>query len=160
MGTAQLCLVGAVMLLGLLGVLVPGVPGPLLCWAAVLWWATNQHTTLSWGILAATTGVLLLNLVLKWLLPTRSIRAAGVSWRALFVAWAAAVGGFFVVPVVGALLGFVVGLYVFERVRLGSHGGAWVSTRTAMRAIGLGILIELFACLLVAGAWLSAVIAG
>jgi hypothetical protein len=29
-----------------------------------------------------------------------------------------------------------------------------------MRAIGLGILIELFACLLVAGAWVGAVIAG
>jgi hypothetical protein len=29
-----------------------------------------------------------------------------------------------------------------------------------MRAIGFGMLIELFACLLVAGAWLGAVLAG
>ena len=160
MGTAGLCLVGIVMLLGLQGVLVPGVPGPLLCWAAVLWWAGSEHTTLSWEVLAAATGVLLVNLVLKWLLPARSMRAAGVSWRALFVAGAVAIAGFFLVPVVGAIIGFVAGLYVFERLRLGSHGGAWAATRTAMRAIGLGILVELFACLLVAGAWLSAVVAG
>ncbi|WP_329311333.1 DUF456 domain-containing protein [Streptomyces sp. NBC_01262] len=160
MGTAQVCLVGAVMLLGLLGVLVPGIPGPLVCWAAVLWWAGEEHTPLSWGVLAAATGVLLLNLVLKWLLPARSMRAAGVSWRALFTAGAVAIAGFFLVPVIGAPIGFVGGLYAFERVRLGSHGGAWSSTRTAMRAIGFGMLIELFACLLVAGAWLGAVLGG
>jgi uncharacterized protein YqgC (DUF456 family) len=160
MGTAQLALAGIVMLLGLLGVLVPGVPGPLACWAAVLWWASSEHTTLSWAVLAGATVVLLVNLVLKWLLPTRSMRAAGVSRRALLTAGGAAIVGFFVVPVVGALLGFVGGLYVFERGRLGSHSGAWLSTRTAMRALGTAILIELLACLLVAGAWVSAVVAG
>lgn len=160
MGTAQLCLVGAVMLLGLLGVLVPGLPGPLLCWSAVLWWAGEEHTTLSWGVLAAATGVLLLNLVVKWLLPARSMQAAGVSRRALLTAGAVAIAGFFLLPVIGAPIGFLGGLYVFERVRLGSHGGAWSATRTAMRAIGLGILVELLACLLVAGAWLGAVLAG
>lgn len=159
MGTAQLALVGVVMLLGLLGVLVPGVPGPLACWAAVLWWASSEHTTLSWGVLAAATGVLLLNLVLELLLPPRSMRDAGVSRQALFTAGASAIGGFFVVPVAGAVIGFVGGLYAFERVRLGSHGGAWASTRTAMRAVGLGLLVELFGCLLVAGAWLGALVA-
>lgn len=109
----------------------------------------SRSTPLSWGVLAAATGVLLLNLVLKWLLPARSMRAAGVSWRALFTAGAVAIAGFFLVPVIGAPIGFVGGLYAFERVRLGSHGGAWSSTRTAMRAIGFGMLIELFACLLV-----------
>ncbi|MEU0731642.1 DUF456 domain-containing protein, partial [Streptomyces lavendulocolor] len=36
MGAWQLLLVGLVMLLGLFGVLVPGVPGAWLVWAAVM----------------------------------------------------------------------------------------------------------------------------
>jgi uncharacterized protein YqgC (DUF456 family) len=160
MGIAQLCLVGAVMLLGLLGVLVPGVPGALLCWAAVLWWATSMHSSLSWGVLAAASGLLLLNQVLKWLLPSRSMRESGVPWRTLAIGGAVAVCGFFIIPVVGAPIGFVAGIYGTERLRLGSHGSAWAATRMAMRAIGLAVLIELFACLLVAGVWLGAVIHG
>jgi uncharacterized protein YqgC (DUF456 family) len=148
------------MLLGVFGVLVPGVPGALLCWAAVLWWATSVHSSLSWGVLAAATGVLLLNQVLKWLLPSRSMRESGVPWRTLFIGGIAAVCGFFIIPVVGALIGFVAGIYASERFRLGSHGGAWAATRTAMRAIGLAMLVELFVCLLVAGVWLGAVIFG
>ncbi len=68
--------------------------------------------------------------------------------------------GFFLVPVVGGPLGAVGGLYLLERARLGSRGDAWASTRTVMRAIGLSVLIELFACLLVVGAWAGAVVAG
>ncbi|MDJ0340733.1 DUF456 domain-containing protein [Streptomyces sp. H10-C2] len=158
MGTPQLLLIGAVMLLGLLGVLVPGVPGSLLCWSAVLWWATNLHTTLTWAVLATATGLLALNQVIQWLLPARRIRDSGLSWRNLFAAGSAAIAGFVVLPVIGAPIGFVTYIYAVERVRLGTHGAAWTATRTAMRAIGRSVLAELFSCLLVAGAWLGAVL--
>ena len=45
-----------------------------------------------------------------------------------------------------------------ERVRLGAHDRAWPSTVHALKAIGLSILIELAAGLLMAGAWLAALI--
>ncbi|MET8677890.1 DUF456 domain-containing protein [Streptomyces sp. NPDC004647] len=160
MGTWQLVAVGLVMLLGLLGVLVPVVPGPLVVWSGVLWWSLTDKSGLAWWVLMGATAVLLLNQALKWLLPARRMSQSGVPWRTLYVGGVASVVGFFVVPVVGALIGFVAGVYGAERDRLGSHGGAWASTRTAMRAIGLGILIELFACLLVVGAWIGAVAAG
>jgi uncharacterized protein len=161
MGTAQLCLIGAVMLLGLVSVPAPGVPGTLLCWAAVLWWATSEHTGLTWGVLAGATGVLAVAQVVVWLLPNRRIRESGVTWRTVMNAGGVAVAGFFLVPVVGAVLGFVGTLYVTERVRLGGgHRTAWTATRVAMRAVGGSVLAELMACLLVAGAWLGAVLAG
>ncbi len=161
MGTAQLCLIGAVMLLGLIGVTAPGVPGTLLCWAALLWWATSVHTSLTWGVLAAATGVLALGQVLVWLMPSRRIRDAGVGWGTVRTAACVAVAGFFVLPVVGAPLGFTGTIYVRERTRLGGgHRTAWAATRRAMRAVGGSVLVELLACLLVTGAWLGAVIAG
>jgi uncharacterized protein YqgC (DUF456 family) len=160
MGTAQVCLIGAVMLLGLVGVPAPGVPGTLLCWAAVRWWATREHTSLTWGVLAAATGLLAVVQVVVWLLPPRRIRDSGVTWHTVLVAGSVAIAGFFLVPVLGAVLGFVGALYVSERVRLGGHRAAWTATRTAMRAVGGSVLLELLACLIVAGAWLGAVIAG
>ncbi|MER5970449.1 DUF456 domain-containing protein [Streptomyces sp. NPDC002055] len=160
MGTWQLVAVGLLMLLGLLGVLIPGVPGPAAVWAAVVWWALTEKTGLAWWLLMGATALLLLNQTLKLLLPGRRMRESGVPWRTLYIGGGACVVGFFVVPVLGAPLGFVAGVYGAERARLGGHGAAWASTRTAMRAIGLGVLIELFACLLVLGAWIGAVVAG
>ncbi|MER6051125.1 DUF456 domain-containing protein [Streptomyces sp. NPDC001793] len=160
MNAWQLIGVGLVLLFGVFGVLVPGLPGPLVIWAGLLWWATAERSALAWTVLMAGTGVLLLNQVLKWLLPTRSLRDAGVPYRTLLLAGAAGVAGFFLLPVVGCPLGAVGGLYLLERVRLGSHGDARASTRTVLRAIGLSVLVELFACLLVVGAWVGAVLAG
>ncbi|MFJ9852744.1 DUF456 domain-containing protein [Streptomyces sp. NPDC101150] len=159
MSAWQLVAVGLVLLLGLLGVLMPGVPGPLIVWAGVLWWAMTEQTAVAWTVLIAATGLLLLNQALKWLLPARSLRTAGAPYRTLFLAGLAGIAGFFVIPVIGGPLCAVGGLYVLERVRLGGHGDAWASTRTVMRAIGLSVLIELFACLLVVGAWMGAVLA-
>ncbi|CAG6396705.1 DUF456 domain-containing protein [Streptomyces cocklensis] len=160
MGTAQACLIGAVMLLGLVGVAVPGVPGTLLCWAAVLWWATSEHTSLTWGVLAGATGLLAVAQVVVWRLPTRRIRDSGVTWRTMVDATAVAIVGFVLIPVLGAVLGFVGSIYVTERVRLGGgHRTAWTATRRAMRTVGCSVLVELLACLLVAGTWLIATVA-
>ncbi|ARF58156.1 DUF456 domain-containing protein [Streptomyces gilvosporeus] len=160
MSAWQLVAVGLVLLLGLVGVLIPGVPGPPIVWAGVLWWAMTAQTRTAWTVLIAATVVLLLGQALKWLLPPRSLHTVGTPYGTLFLAGAAGIAGFFLLPVVGAPLGAVGGLYLLERLRLGSHGDAWASTRTVMRAIGLSVLVELFACLLVVGAWVGAVIAG
>lgn len=159
MGTAQAILIGAVLLLGLVGVAVPGVPGTLLCWAAVLWWATSEHTTLTWGVLAGATGLLAVAQVVVWRMPPRRIRDSGVTWRTLIKACAFAIVGFVLVPVLGAVLGFAGSIYVTERIRLGGgHRAAWSATKRAMRAVGGSVLVELYACLLVAGTWLVATI--
>ncbi|MEW1720173.1 DUF456 domain-containing protein [Streptomyces sp. NPDC093109] len=154
----QLVLVGLVMLLGLLGVLVPGVPGQAIVWAAVLWWALTDTSRPAWGVLIGATALLLLNQALRPLLPGRRTRRTGAPHRTLVVGGVTAIAGFFVVPVAGGILGFVGGIYGAERIRLGSHRDGWASTRTVMRAAGYSLLVELFACLLVVGAWLGTVI--
>jgi len=153
-------LISAVMLLGLIGVPAPGVPGTLLCWAALLWWAASEHTGLTWGVLAAATGVLAVGQVVVWLMSPRRIRDSGVRWRTVMAAGRVAVLGFFLLPVLGGPLGFVGAIYVHERVRLGGgHRAAWSATRGVMRSVGGSVLVELMACLLVTGAWVTTVIA-
>lgn len=160
MGVWQLLMVGLVMLLGLVGVFFPGVPGRWLVWAAMLWWSMHVQTGLAWVLLVASTVVLLVDQVVVWLLPPRRIRAVGVTRRMAVSAGAGALVGFILLPVVGAVPGFIGGIYGSERRRLGGHGQAVASTRAVMRAVGTSVLVELFACLLVVGAWLGAVFWG
>ncbi|MGW0391460.1 DUF456 domain-containing protein [Streptomyces sp. NPDC003042] len=161
MDLPQLFLVGLVLLFGVLGVLVPGVPGTWLVWAGLLWWALRERSSEAWALLVAATALLLVVQVVKWLLPPRRLRGVvGVSARTAVYAGAGAVLGFVLVPVLGAVPGFVGGIYLCERRRLGTHGEASASVRTVMRAVGTSVLVELFACLLVTGAWLGVLLAG
>ncbi|GGZ60470.1 membrane protein [Streptomyces inusitatus] len=160
MGVWQLVLVGLVMVLGVVGVLVPGVPGRWLVWAAMLWWSLHELSTTAWVLLVAATVLFLVDQVVVWLLPVRRAREAGCTGRVAVFAGLGAVTGFVLLPVVGAIPGFVAGIYAVERLRLGGHGQAVASTRAVMRGAGTSLLVELFACLLVVGAWLGAVLAG
>ncbi|MGW7456098.1 DUF456 domain-containing protein [Streptomyces sp. NPDC054787] len=160
MDLPQLLLVGVVLLLGVLGVLIPGVPGTWLVWAGLMWWALHQRSALAWSLLVAATALLLVVQVVKWQLPPRRLRGLGITPRMAVFAGAGAVLGFVLLPVLGAVPGFVGGVYLCERLRLGTHGEARASVRGVMRAVGTSVLVELFACLLVVGAWVGAVAAG
>ncbi|MFE9997698.1 DUF456 domain-containing protein [Streptomyces avermitilis] len=160
MGAWELLPVGVVLLLGLAGVLVPGVPGSWLVWAAVLWWTLKDPQPLAWGVLVGATLVLLLSRAIRWSLPPRRLRESGATPRMGAFAGIGALLGFVLLPVIGAIPGFMGGIYLSERLRLGRHQEAVAATRTAMRSGGSSVLTELFACLLVAGAWLGAVLWG
>ena len=151
-------LVGLAILVGLVGVVVPAMPGLLLCWTAVLVWALAERTAVAWAVLAAASALLVASQVVKYLVPGRRVRAAGVPWTSLAAGGLAGIVGFFLVPVVGAPLGFLAGVYGAERLRLGGHAAAWPSTMHALRAAGLSILIELVAGLLLFATWLAAVL--
>jgi uncharacterized protein YqgC (DUF456 family) len=160
MGVVDLLLVGLVLLLGLGGVLVPRVPGSWLVWAAVLWWALKDPQPVAWAVLVGTTVALLLSQVVRWMLPPRRLRASNATPRMAVYAGVGAFLGFFLIPVLGAIPGFMGGIYLCERLRLGRHGEARAALRTAMRSGGSSVLAELFTCLLIMGAWLGAVLWG
>jgi uncharacterized protein len=152
-------LVGLAIAVGVAGVVVPVLPGALLVWAAIAVWALAVGSTTGWATLAAATLLIGGGQVVKLLVPHRRLRDAGVPRRSILVGFLLAVIGFFVIPVVGFFIGFPLGIYAEERRRLAGHASAWQSTRHALRAIGLSILIELTATVLAAAAWLAAVLA-
>jgi uncharacterized protein YqgC (DUF456 family) len=158
MDTTGVVLVGIAILVGLVGVVVPALPGLLLVWGAVLVWALFEGTTAAWVVLTVATVLVPVSQVVKYLVPSRRMRAAGVPTASLAAGGLVGAVGFFVIPVVGAFFGFVLGVYLAERLRLGNHALAWSSTRHALKATGLSILIELVAGLLIAGAWLATVL--
>jgi uncharacterized protein YqgC (DUF456 family) len=158
MSAAGLVLVALAIAVGLVGVVVPVLPGALLAWAAIVVWALAVGTTEGWLVLAVATLAIGLAQVVKVLVPGRRLRAAGVPRASILLGAVLAVVGLFLVPVVGLFLGFPLGVYLQERRRLGRHEPAWRSTRAALRAVGLSIAIELAATLVAAAAWTVAVL--
>ncbi|CAL9578663.1 DUF456 domain-containing protein [Streptomyces sp. enrichment culture] len=158
MGVWDQLLVALVLLLGLVGVLVPGLPGPWLVWAGVLWWTLQDTSAAAWWLLAGATALLLATRAEVGRLPVRRLRGVGVTGRMVVYAGVGALLGFVLVPVVGGALGYMGGIYLVERRRLGGHGAAVAATRSVMRAIGTSVLVELYACLLVVAAWLGVVL--
>jgi len=149
--------VGLMIIVGLIGIVVPVLPGLLLIWAAVLVWASEAQTLTGWVVLAVATTLALAGFVLQYLLPGRHLSRAGITTSTTVAGAVLGVVGFFVIPVVGAFLGFPLGIYLAERVKLGSHAAAWPSTKHALRAIALSMGIELLTGLAVATTWLIGV---
>lgn len=159
MQTWGLVLVALAIAIGLVGVVVPVLPGLLLVWAAVAVWSFVEGGTASWVLLGVATAVAVASQVVKYVVPGRQLHRAGIPNRSLLVGGVAAVVGFFVLPVIGLPVGFVAGVYAVERRRLAGHDPAWRSTVQAVRAVGVSILLELVAGLLIAAGWLGTVLA-
>jgi len=152
--------VGLVMLVGLVGIVVPLLPGLLLVWAAVLVWAIEAQSSAGWAVLGIATILALLGTLLQYLLPGRRMARAGVTTSSTAAGVGLGIVGFFVIPVVGAFLGFALGIYLAERIKLGVHSAAWPSTKHALKAIALSIGIELLTGLAIITAWLIGVTTG
>ena len=152
-------LVGLVMLVGLVGVLLPLLPGTALILAAGIGWAVlvvGEGTT-RWVVVGAMTVLLLGGLVLKYALPGRSM-AGRLPRRTLVLGAVGAGVGFLLLPPLGLLLGGALGVYLGEAQRSSDRVEAWRSTLQVLKAVGLGVLAELAAGVLMVGAWLVGVL--
>ena len=144
--------------IGLVGIVLPLLPGTLLIAAAIVVWAVVVGGTTAWVLTGIALGVLVVGTVVKYAVPGRNLKALGIPSRTLLAGGLLGVVGFFVVPVVGLPLGFVLGVYLSELQRLG-RDQAWPATRHAVKAVGLSLLIEMTAGLVAASLWFAGALA-
>ncbi len=155
--TAPNVLIALVMLIGILGIVIPVLPGLLLVWAGALIWAIEQQTSTGWIVLGIATVAYAAGLAAQYLVPGRRLRAAGVGTWTLLISLGVGVVGFFVIPVVGGPIGFVGAVYAIERLRIRESSRAWEATKHALRAVMLNIGIELATALAIMTTWLVGV---
>ena len=149
---------GLAILVGLVGMVVPVLPGSLLIAAAVLVWALDTQHAGAWAVLALVVVLLVAGKAATYLVTGQRVTASGVPQRSLLVAALAGVVGFFVLPVVGLFVFFPLALYGMEYQRLKDPVRARSSAWTAVKATVLGSIVELAFALAAAGAWLVAVV--
>lgn len=138
-------LLGVLMAVGLVGIVVPILPGLLLIAGVAVVWAFEVGGWQAWAVVALMLVILGVGTFVKYQIPGRELTEAKVSTRTWVLASVAAVVGFFVVPVVGLVLGFVAGIYGGERLDRGAHEPAWASTRRLLSGIGKGMVAEFVA---------------
>jgi uncharacterized protein YqgC (DUF456 family) len=155
--TAVELLVALVIAVGLLGILVPILPGSILVGAGILVWAIDVGDATGWTVFAVAAALIGAGAVVKYVVPGRQLQVAGIPASTQWCGVLLGVIGFFVVPVVGLFIGFVLGVYLAEHLRVGAKE-AWPSTVHSLKAVGWSIVIELVAALLATWVWVAAVI--
>ncbi len=150
--------VGLAILVGLIGIVVPILPGILLVFVAILVWTIEVGGATAWTVFGVATAFLLVGTVVKYTVPGRQLKDAGIPASTKWAGVALAIPGFFVIPVIGLFVGFVLGVYLAEWQRIGP-AAAWPSTMSALKAVGVSILIELAAATLAALTWVAGVVA-
>lgn len=144
--------------LGLLGTIIPILPGALLVAGAILVWAFVTGGTTAWAVAIGAVAIIAAGQLLKYLIPGKQMKASGVPNWVLLVGAVVAIAGFFVIPVVGLVAGFIGGVFVAEAIRLRTFRNAWPTTMQAMKSAGWSVLIEFGSCLLATALWLGAVV--
>ncbi|WP_295698951.1 DUF456 domain-containing protein [Lapillicoccus sp.] len=135
--------VGLLMVVGLIGVVVPVIPGLAIVMLGTVLWAADRGDVHAWLVVGAATVLYAAGLVTRYALPGRRMRRAGVRPATLVLALVAAVAGFVVVPVVGAPIGFVLGVYLVELAGHRDHGRARAATMAALEGVVTSAGIEL-----------------
>jgi uncharacterized protein len=161
-GRVEPLLVGlalAVMVVGLVGVVVPVLPGLLLVWIAAVGTMLLLGTDLAgWAVAVVLTMLFAVGSAATIWLPARQGRRGGVPLRSLLAALLGAVVGFVVLPVVGFLVGAFAGLLAGEYQRHGDWGTARASVGRVLRAYGIGVVVELVVGVAMIGTWIVALL--
>ncbi|MEI2810069.1 MAG: DUF456 domain-containing protein [Nocardioides sp.] len=150
-------LVALAIAIGLAGLVVPILPGSILIAVALVIWGFQTGGTTAWVVTAIAVAILLAGQVIKYVVPGRRMKTAGVPNRSLLFGALFGVVGFFVIPIVGLFVGFPIGVYVAEHARVGREQ-AWPSTWAAIKAVLASMLIELLAGVTATVVWVVGVV--
>ncbi len=142
--------------LGLIGVIVPILPGLLLIWAGAFVWAWGDgFQQIGWPTLTILGLLVLVGIGVDWVITPAVSRRAGVSWRAI---GGAILGGFLGgvllsgIPILGtlagALLGATAGMWFVEYRIRGDEAAATAAVRAYLGGVAISTFINFLLALL------------
>jgi uncharacterized protein YqgC (DUF456 family) len=136
-------LVGLAILVGLIGIVVPVLPGTILVGGSILVWAFLTGGPVAWTIFAIAAVLLVSAEVLQYVVAGGHMKRSEVPTSTIVIGGIAGVIGFFVVPVVGLFLFFAGAVFVVEIIRRRDRVTAWRATVAALQASAVTIGIQL-----------------
>ncbi|MCH9668597.1 MAG: DUF456 domain-containing protein [Actinomycetia bacterium] len=157
MSTVGIVLVALAIAVGLVGIVVPVLPGGLLVIAAIGVWAYVENTPVSWGAFGVAAVSFGAAEIIKYTWPVKRMRQAQVRTSVLVAGGLTGIVGFFVIPVIGLVIGFVAGVFAAELAIRRDFVRAWASTVHAAKGVALSVGVELTGALLATIAWVVGV---
>lgn len=152
-------LAGLAIVAGLVGIVLVVFPGITVIVGAVVIWAIIESSLAGWVAMSMAIALGVATIALKFLFPGKKLKEVGIPTQTLLLSLGLGIVGIFVIPFVGAFVGFAAGIYLFELKRVGPSG-AWPSTWAGLKAVALSVGIELVGGFLIAAAWLAAALFG
>lgn len=150
---------GILLVVSALGTIFPVLPGSLLTIGTLLAWGWLLGSSASWWAAGLGMGIAVLGWSASAILTGRKLKEHQVPKGAILFAAIGAIAGAFIIPVLGLFIGFAVGLFAGESVRRREISGAFSSSWAALKAMGLGIVVEFGCVLLASSIWVIGLIA-
>lgn len=149
---------GLAIAVGAAGIIIPVLPGSILIGISLLVWALVQGSTLGWIIFGVGVIFVAAGMASSAVLTSRVMKERSIPGRSVVIGLILGVVGFFLIPVVGLLVGFILGLFLSEFARQKEFKSAGSSSLAALKAMGLGMLAEFGFASLAAGTWVTGVL--
>jgi hypothetical protein len=135
--------IGLAMAVGLLGILIPIAPGIVLVWLAGLAWTIlDGGGLMRWSLFAVMTALTIGALIANVRIPAKSASQTDAPRGTLWLAALFAIIGFFVIPVVGVLVGFCAGVLLSHLIATNDIHKAFDAMWATLRAFGKSALIQ------------------
>ncbi|MGH8979184.1 MAG: DUF456 domain-containing protein [Acidimicrobiia bacterium] len=158
--TALVVVVALSMAIGVVGTVVPFLPGLVLVWAsALVYGIAAGFGPIGWAAFVVITALAVAGVVIGVVVPQRAAAAGGAPLPSLWAGAALGVAGFFLVPVVGIPLGFLTGILSAEWLRTRSWATAWRATLATLRGFGIATLAQFASALSMVTVWVVWVVA-
>ena len=147
-------LVGLAMLVGLVGTVIPFLPGlPVIVVTAFVWVVADGSDPGQWIVFAVVASIAVAAMVVGSLVPARRTSAAGAPTWVLAAGALGLVIGAIAIPAVGALVGWPLGIFGAEMVRTRDLAKALTMTRVTIAAVGVGVAIQFGAGVIAVAIW-------
>jgi uncharacterized protein YqgC (DUF456 family) len=154
MNSLGLGLVIFFMFLGFIGAFLPLLPGPLLVWlAATVYVVATNFRVIGYGTFSAITVIAAVSSTAEVWMPLLGAKVLGGSRKALLYGIAGSIVGFAFFHILGAMVGYAVGILYGEyrrqhnwrkAIKAGFGGLAGWGVSTAVQAVGSLLIISIF----------------
>jgi uncharacterized protein YqgC (DUF456 family) len=156
--TAVTILCGVGILVGVAGTVIPVLPGSILIGLSLLAWAIwGGAGTAGWVVFGIGLVFVLAGMAASAVLTGRKLKQHSIPGRSVVAGLVLGGVGMFIIPVVGLFLGFAAGLLLSELHRTRVFRAAVTTSWAALKATGLGLIVEFGLACLAASTWVIGV---
>ena len=143
--TVATLVTGLVLLVGLISLVLPILPGSLVVIIGLLVWAVLVGGPVVWTAAGAGIVLTLIGWSASTVLTGRVLYRERIPRKPILIALVAALVGVIVLPPLGLFIGFAAGLFGAEYLRRDRDWrSAGAASLQALRAVGIGLLLEFF----------------